>query len=194
MYFLIQHFNSKKMKKLSILFSAGIFITSVLYINTVYNYSVPKIEGGSQSLSAYQGKKLLLITLPVAQDASADSLLYSLDTLAAARAASLKVIAVPSYEDGFTDEQKIQLKQWYRSKLSSNIVITDGLYTRRSSGNQQHPLFKWLTTMVENEIFDVEMSAPGCKFFTNSNGQLYGVLKERSKMWGGSVQKTLGMQ
>lgn len=182
------------MKKLSILLSAGLLITLSLYINTVYNYSVPKIEGGSQSLSAYQGKKLLLITLPVVQDASADSLLYSLDTLATARTGSLKVIAVPSYEDGFTNEQKIQLNQWYRSKLSDNIVITDGLYTRKSSGNQQHPLFKWLTTMAENEIFDVEISTPGYKFFTNSSGRLYGVLKERSKMWGGSVQKTLGMQ
>lgn len=182
------------MKKQLIAFATGAIFTTLVLINTVYSYSVPKIEGGVQQLSTYQGKKILIVTLPVSRNASADSLLFSLDTLASARVTSLKVIAVPSYEDGFTNAQRAQLKQWYRSKLSSSILITDGLYTRSSSGNQQHPLFKWLTKLAENEAFDVDISSPGCKFFTNSSGRLYGVLKERSKMWGNAVQKTLGIQ
>lgn len=182
------------MKKQFIALSIVVIFATAFLINTVYSFSVPKIEGGSQQLSVYQGKKLLIVTLPVTRTASADSLLFSLDTLASARATSLKVIAVPSYEDGFTSGQRAQLRQWYRSMLNSSILITDGLYTRSSSGNQQHPLFKWLTQLDENEAFDVEVTSPGCKFFTNSSGKLYGVLKDRSKMWGNAVQKTLGIQ
>ncbi|MBL7746163.1 MAG: hypothetical protein JNM19_01940, partial [Chitinophagaceae bacterium] len=136
---------------------------------------------------------ILVITLPVAQSASADSVLYSLDTLGAARTATLKIIAVPSYEDGYTAAQKTTLETWYRSKLGNHIVITEGLYTRKTSGAQQHPLFSWLTDAVQNETFDVDVTGPGYKFFVNSTGKLYGVLRPHTKMWSGAVQKTLGM-
>ena len=161
---------------------------------SIYDFSVPKIEGGSQALSAYAGKKILVITLPVVQNASADSMLYSLDTLATAHAASLKVVAVPSYEDGFTAAQKTQLKLWYRSKLGTGILITDGLYTRKTSGTQQHALFKWLTDDNQNDMFNIDVEGPGHKFFTKGNGSLYGELTPQIKIWSAAVQRTLNMQ
>jgi|SanBayMetagenome_1026888.scaffolds.fasta_scaffold19694_1 glutathione peroxidase len=183
------------MKIQSTVFSLSLFIcTARLLSGSVYDYTVPGIEGGTQQLSAYQGKKILVITLPVSQNASADSLLYSLDTLATAHASELKVIAVPGIEDGFATTNKAQLVQWYRSKLGSNILITDGIYTRKTSGTQQHPLFKWLTSSDQNEVFDIDAAGPGYKFISNSSGQLYGVLKPHSKVWGSSVQRTLSIQ
>ncbi|MBI5370932.1 MAG: hypothetical protein HZA79_02770 [Sphingobacteriales bacterium] len=162
--------------------------------DSAYQYSVTKIEGGSQSLSSFQGKKILLITLPIVNNASSDSLLYSLDTLGTAHAADLKIIAVPSYEDGFTEAQKSQLEQWWRSKLGGHILITDGAYTRKTSGVQQDPLFKWLTTATQNEVFDIDVEGPGYKFFVSGTGVLYGVLRPQSKISGRSVQATLRLQ
>lgn len=181
------------MRNLALLSIASAMSLS-LFTGSIHDYTVPKIEGGNQSLSAYQGKKVLIITLPLLQNASTDSMLNSLDTLASARNATLKVIAVPSYEDGFTAAQKIQLQQWYRSRLGNYILITDGLYTRKTSGSQQHPLFKWLTEEDQNEIFDIDVDGPGYKFFAKTNGQLYGVLRPSSKISGQTVQKTLQIQ
>ena len=183
------------MKELN--FIALFFLTTILVSETgLYDHSVPKIEGGSQNLSIYQGKKILVITLPIQQNASADSLLYSLDTLAIAHASDFKVIAVPAYEDGYVDTMKNQLLSWYRSKLGSYILITDGLYTRKTSGSQQHPVFKWLTHVSENGVFDVDVDAeePGSKFFISASGKLNGVLKSKTKIWGRAVQKTLQLQ
>jgi glutathione peroxidase-family protein len=160
----------------------------------VYSLSIPKIEGGAQALSSFSGKKILIITLPTQQSASADSLLQQLDTLATARAATLKVIAVPAYEDGFTAAQKTQLRTWYRSKLNTNIIITDGLYTRKTSASQQHLLFKWLTTVTQNEQFNIDVAGPGYKFFVKPTGELYGVLLPQSKVGGASVQTALQIQ
>jgi glutathione peroxidase-family protein len=182
------------MKKTTALSATVIFILSSFWVNTIHSYTVPRIEGGNQSLSAYSGKKILVITLPLTQNASADSMLYALDTVASAHSATLKVIAVPSYEDGYTPVQQAQLEQWYRSKLGNYILITEGLYTRKTSGAQQHALFKWMTIVAENEVFDMDVEGPGYKFFANGSGQLYGVLKSQSKMSGSSVQKTLNMQ
>lgn len=175
---------------------AGLFLLFSFYYLTdsIYDYSVPKIEGGSQPLSAWQGKKILIITLPVQQSASADSLLYCLDTLGSAHLEQLRIIAVPSYEDGYTASQQEQLKQWYNSKLGNYIVVANGLYTRKTSGTQQHLLFKWLTDVTLNENFNIDVGGPGYKFFVSGFGELYGVLRPVSKISGVAVQKTLQMQ
>jgi len=161
---------------------------------SIYSYSVPTIEGGSQGLSAYQGKRMLIVTLPIQQTVAADSFLYSLDTLASAHSANFKVIGVPSYEDGYTVSQRNQLQQWYRSKLNTNITITEGLYTRRTSGTQQHGLFKWLTDPELNESFDIDVTGPNFKFFVKEDGGLYGVIESLTKISSGAVYKTLSLQ
>lgn len=184
------------MKKIvnTIVFSVAAIILYMPYSGSIYDFSVPKSEGGTQSLSAYQGKKILVITLPVEQNSASDSLLYSLDTLSAARNGSLQVVAVPSIEDGYTSANQAQLKQWYRSKLGNHVLITGGLYTHKSSGGQQHPLFQWLTRESQNEIFDIDADAPGYKFFTKISGGLYAVLRPHTRISSNAVQRTLQMQ
>lgn len=157
----------------------------------IHDYSVPLIEGGNQPLSVYQGKRLLVITLPIEQAPAADSLLYSLDTLAAAHQLTHKVIAVPSFEDGFSPVQKQALTEWYRSKLGNYITITDGLYTRKSSGSQQHGLFQWLTHVTHNEIFDVEVGGVGHQFYVMPDGKLYGVLQAQFSVGSRTANKVL---
>jgi glutathione peroxidase-family protein len=171
-----------------------LFLYSFLLTSSIYDYSFTKIEGGTQAMSAYQGKKILIITLPIQQSASADSMLYSLDTLATAHSSSLFVIAVPSFEDGYTVAQQTQLQQWYRSKLGNYITIGEGVYTRKTSGAQQHGLFKWLTTDTMNEAFNMDVTGPGYKFFISNTGTLYAVLTPGTKMWGSSIQRTLQIQ
>jgi len=166
-------------------------IITGIYNNSPYLYTVPKIEGGTQSLSVFEGKKLLIVTLPLVQNASSDSLLYSLDTLATAHASNLKVIATPCYEDGYNPINKSALQTWYRSKLGSHIIITDGLYTRKSSGSQQHELFKWLTYANENGRFDMDIIAPETKFFINTDGRIYGVLRPQTKLWSQTLNRVI---
>lgn len=80
--------------KLLSTFSLVVAFKLVFLTGSIHDFSVPKIEGGTQSLSAYQGKKILIITLPLSQTVSTDSMLYALDTLATAHTSTLKVIAV----------------------------------------------------------------------------------------------------
>lgn len=160
----------------------------------IYNFSVTRIEGGTYSISACLGKKILITTLPLQQSSGSDSVLYSLDTLGAANAANLVIIGVPAFEDGYSAAQQEQLKQWYRSKLGNHIIVTEGLYCRRTSGAQQHSLFKWLTSVTENETFDIDVTGEGYKFFISSEGNLYAVLRPHTKIWSQAVQKTLRLQ
>lgn len=181
------------MKKLFIPIFA-VLLSATTPPNSIYTYSVPKIEGGTQQLNALQGKRLLVLVLPVQQTAIADTLLYCLDTLATAHSTNLKVIGVPAFEDGFTPAQKAALTTWYRSKLNNNIIITDGLYTRKTSGSQQHGLFQWFTSDTLNGIFDNDITGPGHKFFVSASGDLYSELGPQSKISGYGVQRALQMQ
>lgn len=158
---------------------------------SIYTHSVTTIEGVNKPLTNYQGKKILVITLPVQQNSSNDSLLTSLDSLRAVYNGSLIIIATPSFEDGYTTAMKESLKQWYRSKLSMNIIVTEGLYTRKTSGSEQHSLFKWLTDKNLNSHFDKDVTGSKIKFIIWTNGQLIGVLDAHTKVGSNTINELL---
>jgi glutathione peroxidase-family protein len=160
---------------------AGWMILQMLS-GTVYDFSIPTIEGDTHSLSIYQPKKILIVTLPISESPQSNHLLSSLDSLAANRVNQLVVIAVPSIEDGYNASTKTVLQQWYRSRLSSKVIISEGMYTRKTSGSRQSDLFKWLTTAEQNETFGVDVEGPGYKFLTNNTGALFAVLRPQTRI------------
>lgn len=178
------------MIKLLIAINCFLFIGSMPE-ESIYIHAVSTIEGVTKPLSAYQGKKILVMTLPIQQNSSNDSLLYSLDSLRAAYNGNLIIIATPSYEDGYTPAIKDSLKQWYRSILSMEVVVTDGIYTRKTSGTQQHSLFKWLTDKNKNDHFDRDVAGPRDKFIVWTDGELIGVLGAQTRIGGGTVNSLL---
>lgn len=180
--------------RFNVLACIAFLVPAFLISEGIYDYTVPSIEGGDKALSDYQGKRILIVTLPVSQTAAADSFLYSLDSLATSRASTLSIIGVPAIEDGYTAAQKTVLTSWYRSKLDSSILITEGLYTRKTSGTNQHPLFKWLTDVNMNEVFDMDVAGSGYKFFVRETGELYGVLGAGIKLSSNAINKTLNLQ
>jgi len=173
-----------------ILIISCFFLSAAAAGQSIYTYSVTTIEGNNQPLSAYNGKKILVITLPTQQNASNDSLLHSLDSIRAAYPAQLQIIAVPGYEDGYTPALKASLTQWYRSILSTAVIVTDGMYTRKTSGSQQHPLFQWLTDKNKNGSFDQDVTGPKNKFIIWQNGELTSVLGAPIRL-GGAVMNDL---
>lgn len=174
-----------------LIFILGYFLLpNTSWEETIYSHSITTIEGVNKPLAAYQGKKILIVTLPTQQNSSNDSLLHSIDSLQTVHDSSLVIIAVPSYEDGYTPAIKESLKQWYRSILNMDILVTEGFYTRRISGGQQHSLFKWLTNKIRNGHFDKDVEGPRSKFFVWTNGELVGVLGAPTRI-GGSTMNSL---
>jgi glutathione peroxidase len=172
----------QKMSKL-ILMIACIFLNSTLATGqNIYTYSVTTIEGTNKPLNAYTGKKIFIITLPTQQNNANDSLLRSLDSIRAAYATMVQIIAVPAYEDGYTLALKPQLKLWYRSKLGMGIIVTEGMYTRKTSGTQQHALLKWLTDKTKNGHFDQDVTGAKNKFMVWTDGELVAVLAAQTKI------------
>ncbi len=174
-----------------ILISCCFLFSEAKTVESIYIHSVTSIEGENKPLSSYQGRKVLIVILPIEQNASSDSLLHSLDSLRNIHTDSLTIIAVPSYEDGYSQAIKENLRQWYRSILSMDVIVTEGIYTRRISGSIQHPLFKWLTDKNKNDHFNRDVSGPMDKFIIWTNGELIGVLGAQTRIGGSSVNSLL---
>lgn len=175
----------------SLLIVSFILLTGWIYTESIYTHSVTTIEGVHKPLNVYQGKKILVMTLPINRNSSNDSLLHSLDSLKSAHNSSLIIIATPSYEDGYTPARKDSLRQWYRSILSMDVIVTEGMYTRKTSGSQQHPLFKWLTDKSRNDHFDRDVTGPKNKFIVWTDGELVGALGAPTKLGGNTLNNLL---
>jgi glutathione peroxidase len=158
------------------------FLAHAAQGQAISTYNLTSIEGTSKPLNAYTGKKIFIITLPTQQNNANDSLLRSLDSIRAAYATTVQIIAVPAYEDGYTLALKPQLKLWYRSKLGMGIIVTEGMYTRKTSGSQQHVLFKWLTDKTKNGHFDQDITGAKNKFMVWTDGELVAVLAAQTKI------------
>jgi glutathione peroxidase len=173
-----------------IIIAIGIISISAVYVESIYPISIPTIEGQTLTLSAFQGKRIFIITLPIQQNAGSNAVLTSLDSLRAVYQSNTIFIGVPAYEDGYTPALKTALNNWYRAKLNNAIIITSGLYTRKGSA-QQHPLFKWLTDKSKNGHFDEDVEGIRSKFFVWTDGEMKAVLKPASRLGGGAVNAVL---
>ena len=147
----------------------------------IYGLSFTKMDGTTQPLSAYQGKKILFIILPVTKTADDSTYLDTLRAIADRHADSLVMIGVLSYEDGYFDDSLYRLRPWFQSMLDSNVVITSGMSTRKSSAYQD-PVFAWLTSASQNGHFDYDVAGTDEKFFISGAGTLYGVFDPSQKL------------
>ena len=147
----------------------------------IYGLSFTKMDGTTQSLSAYQGKKILFIILPVTKTDDDSTYLDTLNAMDTRHSDSLVMIGVLSYEDGYFDDSLYNLQPWFQSMLDSNFVITSGMSTRKASVYQD-PVFAWLTNASQNGHFDYDVQGTDEKFFLNASGELYGVFDPSQKL------------
>ena len=158
--------------KISIILTAFILCTAFAFVNNLYNYSITTTDGNDISLDQFQGKKVLIVVLPVTKSAEDSTLLISMSSVATYD--SVVVIGIPSYEDGFQDDSLQTLTTWYRSLAGDSVVITQGMNTRKASPYQSD-LFAWLTSKDLNGHFDQDVIGAGSKYLINETGDLYGV-------------------
>jgi glutathione peroxidase-family protein len=166
-------------------------VLAVLSLQTsIYSIEVSNLNGTDQSLNAFRNKKILVVLLPTSETTAASHFLQQLDSLSKAQAGKLAVIAIPSYEDGFTQAAEPGLQQWYNQYLSNQVLITRGMYSRKSSPGQ-HPLLQWLTHQGSNGHFDEEAGGAGQVYLVNETGELMAVLSPGISLSGKTISRLL---
>lgn len=157
-----------------------LFLTGFINFTGIHEFSINTISGDSQSLRNYEGKKIMIVILPATQSSDDSAYLNRLDSLSKSTHDILKIVCIPSYEDGFSAENSSILYDWYQSSLDSNILIAQAMYTHRTT-LEQDKLFNWLTYAELNGHFDEDVLGSGQMYFINETGDLYGVFNPESK-------------
>ena len=164
------------MKKIFLVFvNVALFFLLVSGQN-FYQLKFKNINGDSVSLSSLAGKKVLFFITALSQS---DSNFSQLQAFKNRYRDSIQVIGILSFEDGYHSNNASAIRRLYNNM---GIILTEGMYTKKSSGNNQSPLMKWLTDKNKNMHFDIDAKGIGQKFFVSQVGRLYAVMSPESSL------------
>lgn len=157
-----------------------LFIHSIFsggFSSQIYDQNFLSLDSSTVNFSSFKGKKVLITEFNSSNSDSAQ--LQYLDSLQR-NDTSIVVIAVPAIDFGGAFNKK-DLKK-LKNSFNSNFIISSPASVKKKSGSKQHPLFKWLTKVSENEHFDDEIEVAGQLYIISKKGVLYAVLgKETPK-------------
>lgn len=163
------------MKKIFLFTTMLISIVS-LHAQSVYDQKVKSLTGDSISISQFAGKKTLFIIVALNQQ---DAVFQQIQAFKARYADSINIVGIVSKEDGYQPTQQTAVSNLY---TNMGFVLTEGIYTRKTSGANQAPLMQWLTQKEKNRHFNNDASGVGTKFFVSEGGRLYAVLPPQTSL------------
>jgi glutathione peroxidase-family protein len=158
---------------------------------SVYGITITGVNNQQYPVGNLQGKILMIVLLPSTQTSADRAFLKRVDSISLAHTGSLQTIAVPSFEDGYAADSANTLLSWYQAALDTSIIVSQPLYTHKSSGIQQDSLFRWLTDVTQNTHFDDEVEGAGSMFFVDPSGTLYGELGVGAEFSDKAINKVL---
>ena len=163
-------------------FVISLVFGSMVFGTDPYNIHFSTIDNEDRSLEELRGKKIMIVILPVTQTVDDSIFLRSIVKASENYGNKISIIGMPSFEDGFSIDDSDRVAYYYRMQMGRTITVVKGMYTQKSSGRNQHPLFAWLTHASQNDHFDNDASGVGEKFFINEKGELYGIVSARRQI------------
>lgn len=147
-----------------------LILVSWLLTSSIYNIQFKNIDGVSQSMSQYQGKKILIVN--IATGSGRVSQLAGLQQLQQRYADSLVVIGFPSNSFYHEARSNAEIKQFCQSQYGVSFLLAE---KNPISGLDIQPVYRWLTTLSENGVMGHPVGADFQKFLINETGKLIGV-------------------
>ena len=142
--------------------------------SSLYEISFESINGNTVNMSSFKGQRLVIVVFDSKRPDT--TYLAFIDSLAKNDSASTAVIAVPA-TDLSNDSTDVPIQPDSALALLSarGMFISQAIPVKKSAGELQHPLFKWLTHVEQNIHFDRDVEQDGQLFMINEQGVLYGV-------------------
>lgn len=151
-------------------------ICMTLSTNSLFDFSIKSIDGKVVDLSAYKGKKILIVN--TASECGFTPQYEGLQELYSKYKDKLVIIGFPANNFG---EQEPGTNQDIKGFCSKNYSVTFPMMSKISvKGNDIDPLFKWLTSQP-NPDFTGDINWNFEKFLLDENGQLIHRFRSRTK-------------
>lgn len=138
--------------------------------SSFYDLSVVSSSGKVISLSAYKGKKLLIVIASPGALRAKTAARYLGKIQAAYPAVSVLVLPATAAADSAGAAEVKQLPGFSNTLYGTAAVITKNKQT------EQHPLLQWLTRKENNKHFDKDISSDEQFYVISESGVLYAAL------------------
>lgn len=156
------------MKLLTILSTILLMAFTPAKIDSAYGFKVKSIDGSAIDLSAFKGKKILIVN--TASNCGYTRQYEGLEALYKKYKGQLVVIGFPANNFGGQEPgSNEEIQEFCTSKFSVTFPLASKVSVK---GNDIDPLFKWLTNKSENGVLDASIGWNFNKFLLDENGKL----------------------
>lgn len=156
------------MKYLAIVMTLALMAFMPAAKNSIHQFKVESIDGGSIDFSKFKGKKVLVVNT-----ASACGYTYQyegLEKLYNQYKNKLVIVGFPANNFGGQEPgSNAEIKQFCSGKYNVTFPMAAKVSVK---GGDMAPVFKWLTQKTENGVLDANIGWNFNKFLLDENGQL----------------------
>lgn len=137
---------------------------------SIYDFVVKNEDGTQLAFSDFKGKKILIVN--IASNSERAGQLAELQTLQDKYERTLVVIGFPSNSFGKENRSRTNLQNWSREQYGVKFRIVPAASVK---GSAIQPVYRWLTSSLENGNADQEVNGDFQKFLIDEGGELVGV-------------------
>ncbi len=135
---------------------------------SIHEFKVPSIEGGTIDFSTYKGKKILVVN--TASKCGYTPQYEGLEKLYKQYGSKLVVVGFPANNFGGQEPgTNTEIKEFCKVRYGVTFPMAAKVDV---VGSNTDPLFKWLTNKKENGVLDATIGWNFTKFLLDENGKL----------------------
>ena len=154
---------------------------------SIYDYSIKSISGDSIHLSAFKGKKLLLVN--VASECGFTPQYKGLQQLHEAHGDDLVIIGLPCNQFGGQEPgSEAQIASFCEKNFGVSFTMTEKIDVK---GDSQHPIYAWLTNKELNGNKSSSVKWNFQKYLIDEEGNLIDVYYSTTDPMSNSITKHL---
>ena len=155
-------------KTLLIFISLTLNFQSMEIKNSIYDISIPGIDGNEIEISEFKGKYVLFVN--VASKCGFTGQYENMQSLYEKYKSKLVVVGLPCNQFGMQEPGKShEISTFCTNNYNVTFVMTEKIKVK---GNDQHPLYKWLTNKDLNNVSSSGVRWNFQKYLIDPNGNL----------------------
>jgi glutathione peroxidase len=155
------------MKSFVLLFSTLLISILMTAQTSLHDFKVTALDGSEIDFSAFKGRKVLIVN--TASECGYTPQYAELQELHAAQGEKLAIVGFPANNFGGQEPgDNAQIKDFCQKNYGVSFVMASKVSVK---GSDQHPLFKWMTSL-DNPDFTGDIRWNFEKFLFDENGVL----------------------
>ena len=161
--------------------------TAILFLNGIYEFKGPSLEGKDIDFSKFKGKKILIVN--TASKCGYTKQYEDLQKLHEAYKSKLVIVGFPANNFGGQEPgSNEEISEFCQKNYGVTFAMAEKVSVK---GNDIHPLFQWLTQKSKNGVMDADIKWNFTKFLLDENGKLIAVFPSSVKPGSEEITKYL---